>query len=78
MLMENIFFFFELACDSLRHVVREEKLQFPGQMGRRCTQTEQNWLLSKKHWRADRCARLYVVALCVSGSFTGFVGYENC
>lgn len=32
----------------------------------------------KKHWRVDRCVSLYIVAHCVSGLFSGFVGYENC
>ena len=36
------------------------------------------WPLSGKHWRVDRCVCLCIVAHCVSGPFSGFVGYENC
>ena len=32
----------------------------------------------QKHGRVDGCEGLRIVAHCVSGLFSGFVGYENC
>lgn len=32
----------------------------------------------QKHEWVDDCEGPYIVAHCVSGLFSGFVGYENC